>query len=530
MAMNVKFLQGSSTNFNKITTKEANTFYYITDKKALYLGANLIGDGVSMEAFNALAGRVQTLEDWREILKVGASGTSKVEGAAIPNLVDVTVNTKDGAVSGVSVDDSALRSLINSYVTTVTFNTYKDGQDARDDGQDSKIAALEETVEGIVNVGGEANLVDDVQINGTTIVAGKVANIVVDGAYSPTNKIPTMSSLASAVGGAVTTAKNYTNEEITGLEFALSKDGKTLELKNKAGTAVATLDTSDFVVDGMLSSVVADQANNKLTFTWNTDSGVQETVVELSSIADIYKGSTGEHITVAISNENVISATLSDAVKIAIGKANNAIQNLGAYVENSTNGVDITTMGPLDSKTQFKMGSVGGDITLKSGSGDILLETATGKSVKVNGVALGDLATKNEADLDLSSKQDKLSEVQLAAVNSGITAAKVGIYDQWQQIVSNNKLTWDKAGTAVQPAAISDMLTKTEAANTYQVAGNYEAAGAAAAVQGGTTNTVKDCVDAINALNAGNAQTNKDINAISTSVSDVVSQLTWGSF
>ena len=63
-------------------------------------------------------------------------------------------------------------------------------------------------------------------------------------------------------------AKTYTNEEIVGLEFALSEDGKTLELKNKAGTAVATLDTTDFVVDGMLSSVVADQANNKLTFTY----------------------------------------------------------------------------------------------------------------------------------------------------------------------------------------------------------------------------------------------------------------------
>ena len=92
MAMNVKFLQGSSTNFNKITTKEANTFYYVTDKKALYLGANLIGDGVSTEAFEALARRVKTLEDWKALLAT-ETGKTSTSTTSIPDLLAVTVKT-----------------------------------------------------------------------------------------------------------------------------------------------------------------------------------------------------------------------------------------------------------------------------------------------------------------------------------------------------------------------------------------------------------------------------------------------------
>ena len=72
---------------------------------------------------------------------------------------------------------------------------------------------------------------------------------------------------------------------------------------------------------------------------------------------------------------------------------------------------------------------------------------------------------------------------------------------------------------------------------------------ASKAVQGSTTNTVKDCVDAINALNEGTAVANKDIKAINHNVTaldqkidaqDAVTlsaaqtyvdnALTWGSF
>lgn len=453
MAMNVKFLQGSSTNFNKITTKEANTFYYVTDKKALYLGANLIGDGVSTEAFEALKTRVKTLEDWKVLLATETSKTS-ASTTSIPDLIAVTVKTKDGAVSGVSVNDAALRSLISSYITNVTFNTYKQEQDSRDDGQDSKIAALEETIEGIVNVGGEANLVDDVQINGTTIVADKIANLAVEGNYSSTNKIATMSTVLAGVDA----AKGYTNAEITGLELVLSEDGKTLNLNNKAGTAVATLDTTEFVVDGFLTRVEANQENNTLTFYWNTDLGEDSTEIALSSIADIYTGTTNnDGISINVSNTNEISAVISSALEARIAKGETAL-GWGNHAD-------------------------------------------AGYANKVSSAVAGNFAGL-DANGNLTDSGKKADDFATKAQGEAGVAAKT-VTDALKSAAFVETTAFDAAGTG---------------------------AAAAKAIQGSTTNTVKDCVDAINALNAGTAQTNKDINAISTSINDVVSQLTWGSF
>lgn len=101
---------------------------------------------------------------------------------------------------------------------------------------------------------------------------------------------------------------------------------------------IAEFDTTNFVKDGMLQSVVADQANNKLTFTWNTDGATTETVVELDKIADIYTAGTGAtEVQVAISNANVITATLvekgvdksklAEGVQASLDKANTAIQD-----------------------------------------------------------------------------------------------------------------------------------------------------------------------------------------------------------
>jgi hypothetical protein len=57
---------------------------------------------------------------------------------------------------------------------------------------------------------------------------------------------------------------------------------------------------------------------------------------------------------------------------------------------------------------------------------------------------VGDSYTKAESDnkyltehQDISGKQDKLSEAQLSAVNSGITSAKVSVYDAYATTIAN---------------------------------------------------------------------------------------------
>lgn len=96
------------------------------------------------------------------------------------------------------------------------------------------------------------------------------------------------------------------------LAFVEDKTNKLLKLVDATDNTkvVASFDTTEFIADGMLASVTPDTANNKLVFEWNTTAGITKTEIEFDQIADIYTGSTGSEVQVAISNQNVVSATL----------------------------------------------------------------------------------------------------------------------------------------------------------------------------------------------------------------------------
>ena len=71
--------------------------------------------------------------------------------------------------------------------------------------------------------------------------------------------------------------------------------------------------------------------------------------------------------------------------------------------------------------------------------------TVTSVAVKMNGSVKGTVTSSGTVDLgtvitahqDISGKQDSLSAVQLAAVNSGITAAKVEKYDDYESTIKS---------------------------------------------------------------------------------------------
>lgn len=101
-------------------------------------------------------------------------------------------------------------------------------------------------------------------------------------------------------------------------------------------SVIAEFDATEFVKDGMLSSVSVDQEKNEITFTWNTDGDTTATTVKLSEIADIYTGSTNGDITVTVSNENVISATLNKQFALASDLANYKTKQTSYSADGST--------------------------------------------------------------------------------------------------------------------------------------------------------------------------------------------------
>lgn len=114
-------------------------------------------------------------------------------------------------------------------------------------------------------------------------------------------------------GLAITGEGGITGDVQYALNVAFELVDKKIKLYDKADSekkALAELDATQFIADGMLASVTADQANNKLVFEWNTDAGVTKTEVELSSIADIYTGVTNTETATTVKNTNEIEVTL----------------------------------------------------------------------------------------------------------------------------------------------------------------------------------------------------------------------------
>lgn len=116
-------------------------------------------------------------------------------------------------------------------------------------------------------------------------------------------------------GTKVTAVGGVNGDVAVNLNVAFELVDKTIKLYDRDDTtkaAIATLDATEFIADGMLQSVVADEAKNELVFTWNTDAGVTTTTIPFNKIADIYTGKATDEITVAVSNTNEISATLNN--------------------------------------------------------------------------------------------------------------------------------------------------------------------------------------------------------------------------
>lgn len=309
-------------------------------------------------------------------------------------------------------------------------------------------------------------------------------------------------------------AKTYTNDEIVGLEFALSDDGKTLELKNKAGTAVATLDTSDFVVDGMLSSVVADQENNKLTFTWNTISGIQETVIELSSIADIYKGSEGTEIKVAVSNENVISATLTDAVKADIAKGVDA-QGRVATLEGEMD----TAEGRLDVIERDYAKTADVNSAIATAKGEAIADADAKLANKLDTSVYNEYVEAHKDDYTNTKIDELVADAKKAGTDAnaaaGAVAERVGVIEAKpaMNITAEQITAWDGEVGAKELAGQKATLAEVKEAYV-----------------GDTNAKLVDVVKAVNMLAEGSEATDKAVETVTTNVKDIAAQLTWSTF
>lgn len=144
------------------------------------------------------------------------------------------------------------------------------------------------------------------------------------------------------------------------------------------------------------------------------------------------------------------------------------VQSGSTYKWERIGNTDIDLSGYVPTTRKINNKALSSDINL--GASDVgvteaafpgLNKTGTVTAVKMNGTTKNpasgvvDLGTVITAHQDISGKQDKLTADQLNAVNSGITAAKVGTYDGYATTIAGKQ---DKLSTT-QLGAVNSGIT-----------------------------------------------------------------------
>lgn len=144
------------------------------------------------------------------------------------------------------------------------------------------------------------------------------------------------------------------------------------------------------------------------------------------------------------------------------------VQSGSTYKWERIGNTDIDLSGYVPTTRKINNKALSSDINL--GASDVgvteaafpgLNKTGTVTAVKMNGTTKNpasgvvDLGTVITAHQDISGKQDKLSDTQLNAVNSGITADKVSTYDGYATTIAGKQ---DKLST-VQLNAVNSGIT-----------------------------------------------------------------------
>ena len=96
-------------------------------------------------------------------------------------------------------------------------------------------------------------------------------------------------------------------------DVSYDNGNKKIYLSFADGTVSNGFDASEFVVDGMLSAVTFDNADNTIKFVWNTASGIEEMIVPLDKFVDQYTVSEDSTSFLKISDDNKVSALVDNA-------------------------------------------------------------------------------------------------------------------------------------------------------------------------------------------------------------------------
>lgn len=399
----------------------------------------------------------------------------------------------------------------------ISANEYTDGlANGQVKTNKKNIATLVEKVNNLEVTGGQANVLEGVQVNGADLpITNKKVNIdLANATVAKAGDADKLGGVAAAdyatktaladkadkstvnamytnaqIDGFIADAKKYAddNDANDNTEYHVEYDSANKKIKLVAGADASKMeiDATDFIKDGMIDTVTIG-ADNDLIITFNTAAGKDGIVLPLDQLVDIYTGVEGAKVNVEVSADKKISA---DIVAGSIAKT-----DLAADVQASLDLADTALQEHQD---------------------------------------ISHLATKDEVTVALAEAQTHANDLN-AAMNTRVTAvegklatvegevgakeaaeAAAALAQGVKDTVDQNKETWDKAGTALQAAdlngyakttevteaiegAIADEVTRADAAYAPKEATAQGIANANAAAEAaqGTANDAKSLAEA----------------------------------
>lgn len=114
-----------------------------------------------------------------------------------------------------------------------------------------------------------------------------------------------------------------------------------------------TIDTTDFVKDGMVSSVTYDESTKKLIITFNTDAGKENIEVDLSTLISVYTAGNGlslseNSFSVKLVSSNSYLTVSSDGLKVNINEIKSAVSHESTQARITTLEGKVTTLEGRD--------------------------------------------------------------------------------------------------------------------------------------------------------------------------------------
>lgn len=183
-----------------------------------------------------------------------------------------------------------------------------------------------------VYIGTDYGKIDDVQVNGTSVVSDKIAKIDLTPYAKDADVLKSITSENAVIavdGNKLTFTIDPTNTgsplqvNDQGLAITLSltydSENKKIKLCGQDSSVISEINAKDFIKDGMIDSAKYSSEDHSLTLTFNTDAGKDPISIDLSELIDVYNGSSVKVVNIDIP-EQYSDPAKGDSMDTALGK------------------------------------------------------------------------------------------------------------------------------------------------------------------------------------------------------------------